>query len=96
MLPRAGHVRVDPKCVTSVYGIKFTEMRDGLSIEPVRVRRPCGAILVLTRNYRPTVRNTAEIVLLPVLRMFDGGFSGIRSLSGSSVAGAIIYRSIMR
>ena len=87
-------MRVDPKCVTSVYGIKFTEMRDGLSIEPVRVRRPCGAII--TRNYRPTVRNTAEIVLLPVLCMFDGGFSGIRSLSGSSVAGAIIYRSIMR
>ena len=81
-------MRVDPKCVTSVYGIKFTEMRDGLSIEPVRVRRPCGAIF--TRNYRPTVRNTAEIVLLPVLCMFDGGFSGIRSLSGSSVAGAII------
>ena len=90
-------MRVDPKCVTSVYGIKFTEMRDGLSIEPVRVRRPCGAILVLTRNLSArTVRNTAEIVLLPVLCMFDGGFSGIRSLSGSSVAGAIIYRSIMR
>ena len=91
-------MRVDPKCVTSVYGIKFTEMRDGLSIEPVRVRRPCGAILVLRViiGRLCVTANTAEIVLLPVLCMFDGGFSGIRSLSGSSVAGAIIFRSIMR